>query len=232
MPAGFQSFNDYGSFQLDSEYRTLSVSRKGTVQSGARDRGNPHSLAYIYANPGDLIAIHTRGEAVSLVARTTDSNNVYAIYNREYALIDYWVFRPHEWSGQNNGIQIFDGAGNLTYDSGRAPLNIAGWAGNPGTYNLNPNRQYAVIPTVLYSHMEQTIIYTDVGASPDYMLFQIASTDFARTYGNAVVTERFEYFHYAYGPYKANSGQGGWFQPGVWSNNQNSQLIIVDVTGI
>eukprot|EP00456_Euglypha_rotunda_P025897 TRINITY_DN20890_c0_g1_i2.p1 TRINITY_DN20890_c0_g1~~TRINITY_DN20890_c0_g1_i2.p1 ORF type:complete len:214 (+),score=39.05 TRINITY_DN20890_c0_g1_i2:106-747(+) len=210
--------------------RTLTLYRKGVAQSGPfQGSGTLYSEAWIGVGNGDLVAINSNGSLVSVVGKR-DGNLVVAVLNEEWRNVEYFVFRIHEPSDARYGMQIFDGNGNLTYDTGRPPLNLIAEVGGPGDYWQTGGRKYAVVPATCYFGVKQEIVLVGVGPRPDYMGFVYATADFFRTFHDLVRVERPEYYVQAYGPYANGSGQLGWLTPGEWSNNQNTKFLVVDVT--
>jgi len=228
MPAGFESFRDGGGYQIVSDTPMLSLDRVVVVTGGPLDPDKGYSTAFVWMENGEMVSVHTGGKQVAVIGKY-NSNLMLAVMGESYPSIECYVFRPHRPSGQNFGMQIFDGAGNMTYDSGRAPFNIVAetWGPSPD-YWLPAGRKYAVVVASTFVEIETFVVYTGVGVQVDYMTFETCSTDFFRTFHDRVMVERLLYHQVVRGPYPYSQPTS--VQNYKANNNQPSRFFVVDVT--
>ncbi len=227
MPAGFESFRDGGGYQIVSDTPMLSLDRIVVAGGGPIESDRGYSQVYFPMENGEMVAVQTDGRQVAVIGKQ-NSNLMLAVMGENYPTLEFYVFRAHRPSGQNFGMQVFDGAGNMTYDSGRAPFNIITETGGPGDYWLPGGRKYAVVVASTFVEIETRVEYIGVGAQPDWMSFEWCSTDFFQSFHDRVRVERVLYHQVVRGPYP-------YYQvPSVGnykaSNNQPSRFFVVDVT--
>lgn len=229
MPVGFQSTNDAGAFQIDSELRALTIRNKGNVTSGFFEPGTSTSYASIPVSADSIIAFRAPGLKVAPVAQWLGSLRL-AVYGAQLANIAYWEFGPHISGGQNVGMQLFDASGNLNYETSRGTFNYVITQVGTGSLGLAGGRTYAVIPTVLFAGMRRYMETTGGGVG-DYFLIAIVSTDMAQLDSSSLTVTREEYHAYVNGPFSsATPVPIGWGDD--FNNGQTTQYIVVDVTNL
>lgn len=227
MPAGFESFRDGGGYQIVSDTPMLSLDRIVVAGGGPIESDKGYSRVFFPMEYGEMVAVQTDGKQVSVIGKQ-DNNLILAVMGEHYPTLEFYVFRAHRSSGQNFGMQIFDGAGNMTYDSGRAPFNIVTETWGPNDYWLAGGRKYAVVVASTFVEIETFVVYTGVGVQVDYMTFETCSTDFFQTFHDLVRVERVLYHQVVRGPYPYSMPTS--VQNYKANNNQPSRFFVVDVT--
>jgi hypothetical protein len=134
MPAGFQAINDSGIVQIDADYKNFRFRQRGYSELpqafgyGANVYDSPYTFADITAeNP--MVFWRTRNyQTGALWAEWIGCYVVrmgptwFRIYFRGVSPqqnlgIDWWVFDTLPPAASSNGMQVFDGGGNLVFDA-------------------------------------------------------------------------------------------------------------------
>jgi hypothetical protein len=158
MTVGFQIFNADGvTVQVDDNYRNLSVREQGTaVTNQAASFGQSSSLLFYRTGlTTPLIAVAGGGYAAA--------QSYYDAPNARYgfiitsasgvgAQVPYYIFDVPFDSSPGFGLQVFNPAGQKTFDILQKYLRVidvrTSNARDGTTYNYDPSRSYACIHTV------------------------------------------------------------------------------------
>ncbi|SEJ85304.1 hypothetical protein [Achromobacter sp. NFACC18-2] len=234
MPGGLEVYGDSGQVQIDGSTAHITLLRKGTVVSGTTTpTGYGTSFARIAVNAGEILAFRPAPGQYA---------NLYGRYNGVVSLIvtglgtavDYWVFSPHQASGLNYGLQVFNESGGLIYDTGRPVMNVVGEHGGTGGPVAWAASSVAVIPVTTYAGIDRRIEYLAPGATgaPDYMMFIIATMGLIAISGNTTTTANQLISQAATGPYNAG-GVGpptGWVYEG--NNGVDNRFMVISTDNL
>lgn len=127
MPVGFQAINDSFIYQIDGTNRNIGFVTKGSLaQQGAQNGVNaPYAASFVSSNI-PIIFYRTSGPArVVAVQRSGTTNTIWAIGASGVA-IPFWAFCENPVASQNIGLQVYNDAGQLAFDSAIKPLKIVG----------------------------------------------------------------------------------------------------------
>ncbi|MCP1652731.1 hypothetical protein [Pseudomonas nitroreducens] len=129
MPAGLQIINDAGTVQIDDNYANFLLRGKGAVTTTGPNTAQAWYVAVgtiqVYgSNP--QIFFEANDAFVCPVSRTiSGSLHTFTIYTDVATTLNYYVFDNDIPAAPGNcGLQVFNGAGTLMYDSGNKPMRI------------------------------------------------------------------------------------------------------------
>lgn len=127
MPAGFQVIGDHGVVQIDENYTNLSLRHRGQAAlTGLFDLAVPDVDT-------PLLCLKSPNMAVMLVGATRSGSTITYRLASAAGTVDWYVFdkmrAPAGSSGA--GLQVYTGAGVLTFDSASNPMRLAGLASVP-----------------------------------------------------------------------------------------------------
>lgn len=223
MPAGLQVINNSGVLQIDSTYRNFSLLRSGSVTPAVDPNPGANSssrIAQIAFSPSanELIAVACE----DLFGPYWAKPGIQAFRVVGTSQLRYYVFGVKS-SSDGYGLQVFNAAGTLAFDSSWKPFNVAGVI-TSGSVTLAAGRT----PAVLFISQATFSRGDIVAQNPNSWIFQ-------RSYGGgmAQISGR-----------TANSTGGMmWqvFQEGGfpsdppasynYSNGVTNRLMVLDVTG-
>ncbi|WP_247308179.1 hypothetical protein [Ralstonia pseudosolanacearum] len=151
MPAGLQIWNDAGTVLIDDTHANLAVAARGVVATSAAGMGVYQiGSRAVVSYTGDtratpLIAFACPAGFVGVyLSSLSGSTYTWRFITEQPAgtEIKYWVFDRAPASSGSYGFQVFDAAGNLTFDSSRQQARIVGITG--GIFEIPAGRIYAV----------------------------------------------------------------------------------------
>lgn len=230
MPTGFVSIADNGHWQVDSDFAVLSLRRSGQVASqqysnGATTNSNPTRVA-IQVDDGEVLALASTAHC-ALGVRV---GNVAYVYVAAPAgqIIEYYIFAPGTTGISLSGLQVFNEAGQITFDSGWKLFDVRLLlSGHNGTY-LAPGRKYAFV----HSQINTSILYAQIlnGIPPNSFVSYLRRTSYTgvRIVDNYVEAALTTVDVAATPPSPGGSGNA---YSETYSNNVNPISIIIDVTG-
>lgn len=119
MPTGFQSFNDSGTVQIDENYSAVCLRQAPVIQV-------PATYDVVGIDPLLFIG-QTGGTFVTIKSRINMGNNVwrYIIVCDRVSNIRLYIFDKGPPTAGNSGLQVFNAASQLVYDSSSIVMNIA-----------------------------------------------------------------------------------------------------------
>ena len=220
MPAGFQVFNDYNVIQIDADYRNYHLVRAGQFNTGSGDFANIN-MAGLTQNaiwalipqsyPG--MSPHTGGFWNGQKWFQYWFANTISAVNVQYYIFD--LVNPI--GGTRSGLEVYDAAGRLVFDSSGMSMRVAGtfWSasgGNDNVINIPSGKNYALTP-LQGGRWEQ-----DDGVGGD---FEARSSYFYKE------GQKFKFWQY----YVTDPIGGGPDSPYDWGMTEMYGLI-VDVTGM
>ncbi|MGK9084936.1 hypothetical protein KXR64_16700 [Brucella intermedia] len=218
MTAGLFIRNDYGTVQIDENYTNLVLTASGTVISQAADPYLNSSFTITVTGTNPLIAIYHG--AYWMIHTCTQSGNVFTYVGYTEAgagtAVQYYVFdrAPHVANASRSGLLIWNGSGQVVFNSDMRPLRISGVlenAGN-GTFGFAAGRAYAVIMAAPFYSVSVSRV------SPTLWISTFHSSRVATSGANILCASR---------QLRTPLSSGAGFQ--VWPPNFYS-LIVVDVT--
>ena len=118
MPTGFQSINDWGTVQIDENYSAVCLRQTPVITVYSY----PNKTHFDVAGVSPLLFLgDTSGVGVCVISRVQIATNVwrFTLISGSQVSVRCFVFDkgPPGYSG-NSGLQVFNAAGELTYDSG------------------------------------------------------------------------------------------------------------------
>lgn len=148
MTAGFQSYNDSGTFQIDGVYKSFVLTRKVVVTTNVASAGDNTtagicSYGSTLINSNEIVALSGALEA-AILGVTSGSVNV-IVHGDVGATVTCYFFAPITTSSANYGLQVFNPQAELTYCAALKNLKFAGFISGTGTLTLDSNRTYAAI---------------------------------------------------------------------------------------
>lgn len=133
MPAGFQVINDSGVIQIDQDYFNYSMVAKGTlaVNGGGANISVSGSVA-------PVLCFRPTGAAVGIMGFTFNAGGT-SVWNLRASVqpnltasVDWWVFDAERAvSDTGPGLSVYDGSGNVVYNSNTPEMRVAGVASTP-----------------------------------------------------------------------------------------------------
>jgi hypothetical protein len=136
MPTGLLVINDSGNIQIDQTYRNYELRAKDTVTANIFLGGNIAAYFAQFSIAGLTAPILAfRGDGAGGRCYTQISHSVSSgVWTFRILTgapggagsgdIDYWIYDVPVSSGQNAGMQIFNSAAQLVFDSGRKYLRV------------------------------------------------------------------------------------------------------------
>lgn len=165
MIAGFQSINDYGTYQLDENNPSLHMTAKGTRVLNDGFGFPTNSIVFDATAPIVLVRSTNHGDysfGVSYTTAYNGTNWTTYISGHFNETVEYWIFDTAVPAAAGNfGLELFNGSGSRIYSSSVNPLNIAGiitgnYATLPGDYTYTSGRNYAALQTQYATHYERS----------------------------------------------------------------------------
>ena len=149
MAYGIEIDNSSGVLQIDETHLNLGLVASGTATCNVAV-GSPSNLYYATVTKATgvtypVIAIHTFGNAIALTRVSISSGS--AIWNFVGGQNDqfiYYIFDKYPASTTGYGLQVFDGSGNVTFNSDYPPMSVKAF-GTTNTNNLSSGPVYAAI---------------------------------------------------------------------------------------
>lgn len=226
-------WNDANLFQIDGDTAHVVLLRKGTYTTQTLPQGltNKTSMVSVPVNDGEILAVPNVPFAVAGKANGQWNLHFFAPAGTAF---DAFIFGPYQPSGTRVGMEVYNGSGQLIYDTGRLPLRVLGEVAGVGTFGGFPaGRRLALFPWTQYVSVERSHPAAGVGGGatyPPFMLVSLVTTGFVSSdYSGNVTIQQVEYFSDVSGPYDASRYPGGW--DGTWSNNLQNKYSVIDVTG-
>ena len=149
MSSGLQIFNASGNIQIDSSLVNFVLTAKGTVTIPAGGYINTFPAAQIVINGFTPILCLRPLYSFAAVVNTKIINgqHSYLINGTGGETFSWYLFDKNPMTGNNNsGIQVFNGAGEMTFSSDRYPMRIMA-VGTMPTGRLCVSPVYGSLPT-------------------------------------------------------------------------------------
>lgn len=121
MPYGFQVIGSHGKVIIDSEVQCFKLKANGSVSASANTENQ------ISFSGASRPALFVSSAAAVAVTKYSLSGGVatYTLVAASAATVKWYAFDVPTLVAGNGGLQIFDSAGKLTFDSNATPLVIA-----------------------------------------------------------------------------------------------------------
>lgn len=131
MGAGFQVFNDSNFLQIDADYSNHEFVTKGTYSIGpsnlANGGSNIGSTTVTVAGRNPVIALNSSSLCYASLQSQSGGVFTFYIYNGENTTVsgEYFIFdTASDASAGNTGMQIFNAAGKLVFDSNKKYMKV------------------------------------------------------------------------------------------------------------
>lgn len=143
MTTGLQIVNDAGTILIDENYTNLALRLKGTVTLDS----DGVALVAVAGLASPVVAV--RCTTAQAYGELGSGNTSLRIRGNPGASVTYYIFDTPVGSGLHQGLQVFNAAGVLCFDSGRSYARVrAAITGDirtaVGTYTYDSGRTYAV----------------------------------------------------------------------------------------
>lgn len=148
MGAGFQVFNDSNFLQIDADYSNYEFVTKGTYALGPSNLANGGSnigsttVTVVGRNP--VIALNSATLCYASLRSQSGNQFTFYIYNGENtnASGEYFIFdSASDASAGNTGMQIFNSAGKLVFDSNKKYMKVLDYF-QSSTVSVDETRNY------------------------------------------------------------------------------------------
>lgn len=145
MPAGLQFQTDTGFVQIDQDYFNFGLRQKGTATCNQFLTGpttRQYATVVITNATAPMIAVHLNGELALYRVSVSGSTWTFFFIGNPGQTFEWYVFDVYTAGMATNfGLEVYNAAGALAYNSGAPPAKIAG----VGTTfsGLNSARKYA-----------------------------------------------------------------------------------------
>ncbi|MDR5825780.1 hypothetical protein [Caballeronia sp. LZ043] len=165
---GLQVFNSSGNVQIDSTFKNLGLREKGTVVSGGSPSGGTGwYLATLTVSAGisPLIAWRSSGKCYLRYSTVSGSSITYYFHCQGAGVsVQYWIFddlATATLSG-NYGLQVFNSAGGLVFDSRTKYMRVVDTLSSPGGLSGEPmdtgiTRSYGGTPAVVQGQLRYIV---------------------------------------------------------------------------
>lgn len=149
MTAGFYAMNPTsGTFVVDDTFKSLGMRQKNSVVLGADGRAS-----ITWNSPtSPMVAVACTSEvAVFGGTQITAGIVTWNLWGTPYTAVDYWIFDVPPASTSHAGLQIYNAAGELTFDSSLKYARYASYFTtndvlmSPGSVTLTAGKKYAVV---------------------------------------------------------------------------------------
>lgn len=228
MPAGLEIFNESNHYQIDSDFTNLALIRKGSGVSQRYTNGSVTmtrpSRIVVTLQPNEIIAFACL-QPCGIAYR--QGTNVYVHCDAEEGvLIEYWIFAAG--SEQSSfGLQVFNEAGGLTFDSSWRLFNVRGLTTGLGNMQYFGTGKYAVVP--MNVRVDAVYQVSLGGVTPNVFFIYSRATFYGSAIcqnGNVSVSmAALDRYAFTRQPPGQTSG------PTTVSNGIEPSYIVIDVTG-
>ena len=146
MPAGLQIYNDFGTILIADTNPNYTYKSKGSAAT------NASSQLVLTVTDGVQPVIAFRSTAPVMLKRSARSGTTFTftIFSETPGVtVDYWIFDVKGTPSTGYGLQVFNAAGQLMFDSSSKIALVAGDGNYPGTATVNTvlpaGRTYAAV---------------------------------------------------------------------------------------
>jgi hypothetical protein len=142
MTAGFQVINNAGSILIDENYVNLAMKSKGSGSTSGPTGLNRLTVA-LSGLSTPMVALASPVRFVGLKNFAADMSSM--LLQGEGSVtsaVNYYIFDKPTSSGVNQGLQVFDAAGGLVFDSGNKYARVVDIFGGAAEANWTPARVY------------------------------------------------------------------------------------------
>lgn len=221
MPAGLIIYGDGGQMQIDGSTPMVTLRRSGVVATSAVS-GVPSMYTGALAVSGDeFVAFRPQGFNWGTMWGNGNGQALFASTGGP-ATFDYWVFGPHQDSGANYGLRVWNESGGLIYDTGRPMCNILGPHDGTGGPTFWGNSNVAVVPKNIHCFFE-------IGVPPNYVApWQRQTMGGVQISGNQITTSN--RVMAANGPTESPIGKTT--PDSSWTNNQDNSFMVVGLDNL
>lgn len=217
MPAGIYILNDHGTILIDDTYSNLAVRHQGTLSAGAGLR--------TVSVPGlndPVPAI--RSTAYAATASRQGSTGY--IWSAGGAQVHWYVFDVPIGAG-NHGLQVFNAAGQLTFDAYQKYARVRAVQSGVGSQTYDSGRLYAVA-TLSPARRRRVETRPDPAPGSNLVFVDLFDEQVCARVNGATVQTNWQTIIAAPGLLPQDPGT----VPSGWSDDAAiAQFAIIDVTG-
>lgn len=217
MAYGIEVTNDHGTVLIDDSYSNLAVRHQGTLSAGAGLR--------TVSVPGlDQPVPAVRSTAYAATASRQGSTGY--IWSAGGAQVHWYVFDTPTSSG-DYGLQVFNAAGQLTFDAYRKYARVRSVQSGVGSQTYDSGRLYAVA-TLSPARRRRVETRPDPTPGSQLVFVDLFDEQVCARVNGATVQTAWQTIIAAPGLSPQDPGT----VPQGWSDNAaNAQFAIIDVTG-
>lgn len=228
MTAGLQVWNDSNYLQVDGDNQHIVLLGKGQTtgtQLNHMTGSQVGSLHIIPVPAGCFLAL--RGQAPWYLSGRYNGNwYINMVGAGAGSWLQYWVFGPYQPSGINYGLEVYNGSGQLIYDSGRLPLRYVQEIAGVGSWTVGQaGRDYALVPQIFWTHFTRNAQPLSSNTSI-YVLTWLLENGLVNVSGQTVTSVNQSIMADAPGQQSNVTG----YNLDVTNNLQNT-VTVLDVTG-
>jgi hypothetical protein len=153
MAVGLRIKGSHGFVQIDDTYRNLCLVDKGTLPTAATSGTSMYRIDSKYLTDTAILAFSGPGAVCPIeVITSTQTANPYCNVSKLDGACNWWVFNNLAAFSSGVGIRKRNGAGQVIYDSGWAPMRVlgnaksvsgAGFFQQPSPYDGSPPPSYS-----------------------------------------------------------------------------------------
>lgn len=223
MPAGFESINNDGVYQINDTNPNYVLTHKGVYNTNVQSN-NGSNTWYVQLNIADTAVVAFSSSTPTTFIKAKGNKVFFYQHENTRSPITVYQFerQPPSASVSGFGLQVWNGAGTLQYDSNYGPLQIIADIEGQGTFNVAPGRNIAVIP--MYQPKETTDKLE--GIQPVLIRVIIQTCGAVAISGGQFTTSMQAMYSWA----KSWSQSGGPNFPSVASSDTRTRYAVVDVT--
>lgn len=215
MPAGLQIVNNFGTVLIDETYKNLALRQKIlTATAGALER-----VTIPMSGMNEPMVALASERYVGVKSMRSDLAS-FLVQGRINGDVTAYIFDLPQSSGPNQGLRVYNAAGELTFDSNNKYARVVDVYGGPATSDWQPlrtypsGRNYAVVQLKMAYRKE---VVNNGGGNYDITWTMSA----ARVIGNTVQGNMI--------PYKTDNVSAGSAPPSF--TDLSAQFAVIDVTG-
>lgn len=185
MPVGIQVFNDAGTVQIDSTWRNYSLVSVTTLTSSNNAWGETNYAGVIFqtSNAADLVFCYCTSQFFPVCFVQQNGQRAYRVGTGAATgvAVTFYVFRQQTPTSAGFGLQVYNEAGQLTFDSSNQICRIVGslpitLSSPTEFFFFGAGGRYAV----MISSFTGQLIQQDTGAGQGGLAFRMLSTNSPR----------------------------------------------------
>lgn len=217
MAFGLEITNNHGTTLIDDTYSNLAVRHQGTLAAGSGVR-----TVSIPGLDQPIPAVRSTAYAIAL-GRIGNNGQIWSAGG---AQVHWYVFDTPTSGGNDYGLQVFNSAGQLTFDSSRKYARVRALQSGVGSQTYDSGRLYAV--ATLGSSRRRRVTSQPDPFNPLLVNWQAFDEQIAARVNGATVQTEWQTVISVSSLQPVDPA----FVPLPWSDTlANSQFAVIDVTG-